>query len=117
MEGIPYINRKGCGILYLSEITYIGQNYRRSDIHTLDGVTSIYVDPAELAPYVDERFNRSLDNMMINFDLVKSMSGETISFVNGDSLLVGYRNYLKVKKDYEKYLKNLQKPLAKQAYL
>ncbi len=112
MEGIPVKNKQGCGILFLSEITYIECTYRRADIHTLEKVVSVYLSPREIRCYLDDRFHCSLDTVMVNFQQVKYMTRGTIFFFNGDELILGYKNYVKTRKYYEKYIKNLEKSLA-----
>ena len=112
-KGIPYITRGDCGLLPLSEIYYIDCNYRRAQVHTDSGIKSIYISPQDIRLYLDDRFNLSLNTLMINFEKVKSMKGGELTFINGDTMTLGRNCYFKVRRDFVEYLKNIQKTLAK----
>ncbi|MBR6473752.1 MAG: hypothetical protein IKS99_08535 [Firmicutes bacterium] len=112
MKGIPYINRGDCGILLLSEIYYIDCTYRTADIHTESGVKRMYISPGNLGKYLDERFNISLNTLIINFDKVRSMTAGHLTFENGEVMDLSRNCYFKVRRDFVDYLKNIQKTLA-----
>ncbi|MBO5994169.1 MAG: LytTR family transcriptional regulator DNA-binding domain-containing protein [Firmicutes bacterium] len=112
VKGIPYVNRGSCGLLLLSEICYIDCNYRKSLVHTDTEVTGTYISPKDITRYLDERFYQGVATLIINFDKVKTMKGRELTFLNGESLMLSRNCYLKVRKDFIDYLKNLQKTLA-----
>ncbi len=112
MKGIPYINRGNCGILLLKDINYIECTYRKAVIHQEKRTVSMYISPANLAKYLDDRFNMCLNTLFINFEKVMSLSNSVITFLDGDTLTLSRNCYFKVRRDYIEYLKNIQKTLA-----
>ncbi len=112
VKGIPYVNRGSCGRLLLSEICYIDCDYRKSTVHTDTGVMSTYISSKDISMYLDERFYQLVNTLIINFDKVKSIKRRELTFLNGESLLISRNCYLKLRKDFIVYLKNLQKTLA-----
>ena len=112
MKGIPIINKQGCGIILLKDIEYIECDYRRADIHTADKMYSVYFTPEEISSYLDGSFDRCSVTLFVNHDRVKYMTDCTITFFSGKKLILSQRCFLRAKKEYILYIRNLQKTLA-----
>ena len=117
MKGIPIINKQGCGILLLEDIEYIECNYRRAMIHTEDSEYPVYLTPDEIELFLDDRFDRCMRTLFVNLDKVKYMADDTISFFTGEKLILGKKSFIRAKKEYIIYIKNLQKTLANRSAL
>ena len=116
-ENIPIVNRWCCKILPISDIVYIFSNYRKSEIHTKDGMIPVYYGRNEIETYLDERFNHCLKSLIVNFDMISYMKDGVIGFINGEEVSLGRNSYIKVKQKFAMYVKNNKKTLANRALM
>ena len=112
MKGIPIVNRKGCGIILLDDIEYIECSYRKAVIRTGSGRYEVYLTPDEIDSFLDDRFDRCTHTLFVNHDKVRYMADDTINFFSGEKLMLGRKSFLRAKKEYIIYIRNLQKTLA-----
>ena len=104
---IPIITRTDCCKVPVSDILYIRQHGRVTNIVTEAETFSQYAKAGDYVEYLDRRFFRCLRSVIINFEQVQAMRDQTIYFENGKSFALGRTNYISTKQAFAAYLKKL----------
>ena len=104
---IPIITRTDCCKVPVSDILYIRQHGRVTNIVTEAETFSQYAKAGDYVEYLDRRFLRCLRSVIINFEQVQAMRDQTIYFENGKSFALGRTNYISTKQAFAAYLKKL----------
>ena len=104
---IPIIRRTDCCKVPVSDILYIQQRGRVTNIVTEQETFSQYAKAGDYEGYLDRRFFRCLRSVIINFEQVQAMRDQTIFFQNGKSVELGRSNYVSTKQAFAAYLKKL----------
>ena len=106
MPVIPYKNRSETGIIKTEDICYIERDYDYRRLHVFcdgrEGVT-IRIKTDELRGYLDNDFVWLTRSLIVNLRRVERVSKQYVYFENG-SIYLTYKQYLKLKKYYEKFL-------------
>ena len=100
---IPIIRRTDCCKIAVSDILYIQQHGRVTNIVTEKETFSA----GDYEVYLDRRFFRCLHSVIINFEQVKSMKDQTIYFQSGQSFALGRNSFVSAKQAFAAYLKKL----------
>lgn len=101
---LPIVSASEVVKVYLDEIVYIESEVRKIHYHTEDGIYSVYAKLDEVAENLPENFFRCHKRCLINLEKVKRMSGNTIYFENGSSIIMGQNNFIKTKHAYKIFL-------------
>ena len=104
---IPIITRTDCCKVPVSDILYIRQHGRVTNIVTEAETFSQYAKAGDYVEYLDRRFFRCLRSVIINLEQVQAMRDQTIYFENGKSFALGRTNYISTKQAFAAYLKKL----------
>ena len=103
---VPFINREQCCKIWLCDILYIMQEGRMTNIVTEKETFCSYSKIKHFEQYLDmdRRFYYCLKSIVINFQQVSVMKGQTIYFKNGDKISLGRQNYVRTKQAFAAYL-------------
>ena len=101
---LPYINSHQCCKIWLSDIMYIMQEGRTTNIVTEKETYCSYGKIKEMERHLDNRFYYCLKKVMINFENVAAMKDQTIYFKNGEMITLGRQNYVHTRQAFAAYL-------------
>ena len=104
-EFISVISSNHCARIRISDIEIIEQEGRRLHVVTPERDYSFYGSLNSIVTsLVDRAFYRTLQSMVINFDHVKDITGGSVNFVSGQSIILGRNAINKTKRAFKKYL-------------
>lgn len=104
-EYISVISSSQCGRIRIDDIEVIEQEGRKLHIITAEKDYSFYERLSELIPtLIGRAFYRPIKGLIINFDHVKDITGNSIAFRSGQSVTLGKNTITKTRTAYKKYL-------------
>ena len=104
-EYISIISASRCGRIRIDDIEVIEQEGRKLHIVTPDRDYAFYARMHELIPaLVGRAFYRPIKGLIINFDHVKDISGNSITFYSGQCVTLGKNSITKTRTTYKRYL-------------
>lgn len=104
-EYISVISSSQCGRIRIDDIEVIEQEGRKLHIITAEKDYSFYERIAELIPtLIGRAFYRPIKGLIINFDQVKDIAGNSVAFRSGQSVTLGKNTITKTRSAYKKYL-------------
>ena len=106
-EYLSVISSQKCGRIKIDDIEVIEQEGRKIHIVTAERDYAIYESISGIIPVlVGRAFYRPIKGLIINFDHVKDITGNTIYFHSGQSISMGKNSISKTRTSYKKYLLN-----------
>ena len=104
-EFISVISGSQCARIRLDDIEVIEQEGRRLHVITHDSEYCFYENIRELIPaLIDRPFYRPIRGLIINFDHVKEISGNSVCFQSGQCVTMGKNSITRTRAAYKKYL-------------
>ena len=104
-EYISVISSSQCGRIRIDDIEVIEQEGRKLHIITAEKDYSFYERLSELIPtLIGRAFYRPIKGLIINFDHVKDITGNTICFHSGQCVTMGKNSITRTRSAYKKYL-------------
>lgn len=104
-EFISVISGSQCARIRIDDIEVIEQEGRKLHVITPYREYSFYESLKELIPTLAGRaFYRPIRGLIINFDHVKEISGNMISFHSGQCVTMGKNSITRTRSAYKKYL-------------
>lgn len=104
-EYISVISASKCARIRIDDIEVIEQEGRRLHVITADREYSFYENIKELIMTLSGRaFYRPVRGLIINFDHVREISGNCISFHSGQCVTMGKNSITRTRAAYKKYL-------------
>ena len=104
-EYISVISASQCARLRIDDIEVIEQEGRKLHVVTPEREYSFYENMKELIPVLAGRaFYRPIRGLVINFDHVKDITGNTICFHSGQCVTMGKNSITRTRSAYKQYL-------------
>ena len=104
-EYISVISASQCARIRIDDIEVIGQEGRKLHVVTPEREYSFYENMKELIPVLAGRaFYRPIRGLVINFDHVKDITGNTICFHSGQCVTMGKNSITRTRSAYKQYL-------------
>jgi len=102
---IPIITRGESAVVYLEDILYIFQYYRKVSIHTKQKQYVFYKKLDEIMScFTEKNFFRCHKGCLINMEKVISMSDCIVTFEDGIQLSLGRTSYSNARRNYTQYI-------------
>ena len=104
-EYISVISASQCARIRIDDIEVIEQEGRKLHVVTPEREYSFYENMKELIPVLAGRaFYRPIRGLVINFDHVKDITGNTICFHSGQCVTMGKNSITRTRSAYKQYL-------------
>ena len=104
-EFISVISSSQCARIRIDDIEVIEQEGRKLHIITPEREYSFYESMKALIPTLAGRaFYRPIRGLIINFDHVKDITGNTVSFHSGQCVTMGKNSITRTRSAYKQYL-------------
>lgn len=104
-EYISVISSSQCARIRIDDIEVIEQEGRKLHVITPDREYSFYESMKEIIPVLACRaFYRPIRGLIINFDHVKEITGNMVSFHSGQCVTMGKNSITRTRTAYKKYL-------------
>ena len=104
-EYISVISASQCARIRIDDIEVIEQEGRKMHVVTPEREYSFYENMKELIPVLAGRaFYRPIRGLVINFDHVKDITGNTICFHSGQCVTMGKNSITRTRSAYKQYL-------------
>ena len=104
-EFISVISASQCARIRIDDIEVIEQEGRKLHVVTPEREYSFYENMKELIPVLAGRaFYRPIRGLVINFDHVKDITGNTICFHSGQCVTMGKNSITRTRSAYKQYL-------------
>ena len=104
-EYISVISASQCARIRIDDIEVIEQEGRKLHVVTPEREYSFYENMKELVPVLAGRaFYRPIRGLVINFDHVKDITGNTICFHSGQCVTMGKNSITRTRSAYKQYL-------------
>ena len=88
------------------DILYIESRAKKVEIHTKTDIMDAYASIGELEKQLKENFYRCHRGYLVNLALVTEYSNDSITLINGESIILAKEKYGEFVKVYMRYLKN-----------
>lgn len=108
---IPYSVRGDLKTVFLENINYIKSAGRKILIDTADEMIEFYGRMKAIIPFLDNRFYKSHNSLVVNFTKIKSFEKNEVFFINGNSVYIGNHNLSHTKKEYKNYLEKIARDI------
>ena len=104
-EYISVISANQCAKIKITDVEAVEQSGRRLHVITPGKDFTFYGDMNVMAlSLADRAFYRVMKSLIVNFDHVRDISGNSINFYSGRSINLGRNNVNKTKQAYKRYL-------------
>lgn len=101
------MSNKRCAKVPIKDIEAIEQEGRKLHIITGNDEFVCYEKIDRVAPLLlNKNFYRPMKSLIVNFDKVKEVTSQEVSFYSGQSISMGKNNLCKLRGAYKRFLKN-----------
>lgn len=104
---VPVITSAYVKKINIEDIVYLEQRQRRLAVITQDETYVCYERIESLERQLDERFYYSLKKLVVNLEKIILAKNQSITFQNGDRIMLGRESYIRTKQSYAAYLRKL----------
>lgn len=104
---LPIITREYSTRVKVNDVMTISRNSRKLEIKAENGVFSYYEKIENILDCLDERFFRCNNGFLLNLEKVEVMKNQKVIFSNGEEIEMPRDAFLRAKKAYKDYLRNM----------
>ena len=106
MDTLYIFTGKMCSKIRVGDIEYIERDMRKITIYTFDNKYEVYETLERVESYLGSKnYFKPLKGIILNFDRIKIVDEEKVSFESGRTIMFGRNTICKTRNAFRKYIK------------